>query len=187
MTDVTPFPKRTLELDVGGGRPLRRGKPVNQESARRRDQRERRADCRALVLARDGSCVFHRIAARNGAPSRCEGATRPQGWSLGLEVHEVVTRARAGNPLDPDNCVALCPWANNEVDERQAGAEVLGLLLPSWATRTHEVEAQAIRDALARPGGDLVDRIGFPSWRRYSFGDFPARTERDLKTWGFSW
>jgi hypothetical protein len=186
---VTPILKRSVELSAGGRRTLRRAGPPNPESARRLAEREQRADCRSIVIARDmGRCQFHRIAARHSAPWVCQGAARPHGWSLGPEVHEVTTRARGGDPLDPDNCVTLCPWANNDVDERQAGAEMLGLLLPSWATADHELEARARRVELARTLGDRLGDLGWPSWRRDDLAsDFLDRVFRDLEAWGFSW
>jgi 5-methylcytosine-specific restriction endonuclease McrA len=186
MTDVTPIPKRTVELAASGPGWSRR-RPVNPESARRLAQREERADCRNIVLTRDRHrCQFHKIAGRHWLPVECQGAPRPHGWSTGLEVHEVITRARGGDPLDPDNCVTLCPWANNAVDERQAGAELLGLLLPSWATLDHEVEARARRRLLAALLGERLTGLGLPSWRRDDLAEFSDRAVRDLEAWGFA-
>lgn len=189
MPKVTPQFKAPQRLAPTKGGPLPRRKPINQESPATRAAREQRADCRSVVLARDNYvCQFHRIAGRHHSPSTCQGWQRPNGWQLGAEVHEVITRARAGDPLDPDNCVTLCPWANNQVDEHQAGAELLGLLLPSWASTSHEAEARARRRAMARFEGPRLSDIGWPSWRRNELGsDFEARSERDLAVWGIRW
>lgn len=188
MTDVTPIPKRQLVLTTGGGWPLRRTGPPNAESPRRRAEREQRSDCRSLVLARDRGCVFHRITWRHGLAARCQGAMRPGGWSTGPEVHEVVTRARGGDPLDPDNAVTLCPWANNEMDERQAGAEIFGLLLPSWATVDDESYARARRRVLAVSAHTSWGLTELPPWRRDQHGcDWQDQAIRDLRAWGFPW
>lgn len=182
MTDVTPIPKALVT-----GPKARR--PVNPESAKALAAREWRADCRSVVLARDrGRCAFHRIAARHNASGVCAGFQRPHGWSNAPEVHEVITRGRGGDPLDPDNCVTVCPWANVEVDLRQAGAEMLGLLLPSWATADHEAEARSRRQDLAALMGPRLSDLGIPGWRADDVAsDFEDRARRDLAAWRITW
>ena len=44
------------------------------------------------------------------------------------EVHEVLSRARGGDILDPDNCLALCHSCHRWVTEHPREATELGLL-----------------------------------------------------------
>lgn len=132
-------------------------------SDRRLDGATERTRLREHVLERDKGCVFHRIL-----PGPCAGPT---------DVHEVLTRARGGSHLDPDNCVALCNWANTVwIAQHPAGAEVLGLLLPSWTNVGHHEEAWRSRAAHQRIPG-LPFKI--PSWREGD-ADFEVRAMRDL-------
>jgi len=74
-----------------------------------------RATTRDLVLARDQGCRGAALVPHVA----CFG---------GLDVHELLTRARGGSITDPDNCVALCRGHHNWVHDHPADATAVGLL-----------------------------------------------------------
>jgi len=53
-------------------------------------------------------------------------------WKRSTDVHEVLSRARGGDILDPDNCVALCRDCHNFVTTHPKMAEEEGWLRHSW-------------------------------------------------------
>ncbi|MBV6448560.1 MAG: hypothetical protein FCKEOINB_02216 [Nitrosomonas sp.] len=91
-------------------------------SAARRRQMALRAQVRLEVIARDGGCVLDDCQGVAGIGA-C-GAL-PDRW--GFEVHELLPRARGGDPLDADNCVALCPAHHDLITESPQLAYELGL------------------------------------------------------------
>lgn len=54
------------------------------------------------------------------------------GQARSTEVHEVLSRARGGSILDPDNCVALCHDCHAWVTTHPAQALAAGWLRSSW-------------------------------------------------------
>ena len=95
--------------------PVPSRRPMRQVSAKRRSTWARRRQVREEVLARDGGCV-----ARTTVLSvACIGP---------VDVHEVLTRARGGDPLDPDNCVSLCRAHHDWTHREPLKATALGLL-----------------------------------------------------------
>jgi 5-methylcytosine-specific restriction endonuclease McrA len=89
-------------------------------SLRRRREASARAKVRADVIARDGRCM----AVARGAPGRCWfSPDHPN-----LDVHEVVSRARGGDHLDPGNCVAVCRGHHGWIGSHPDEATALGLL-----------------------------------------------------------
>lgn len=48
------------------------------------------------------------------------------------DVHEVITRARGGSILEPDNVKALCRKHHDWIHAHPEDATALGLLAPSW-------------------------------------------------------
>jgi len=91
--------------------PLRRRTPLAQMSPKRRSEQRARADCRAVVLERDGGC----LAAIFG---NCAGP---------LDVDEIVSRGRGGSYLDPNNCQTLCRRHHEAKHHRIHAASILGL------------------------------------------------------------
>lgn len=155
--------------------------PLRYRSKKAKDRDADRAACRAEVIERDLGdpelgmrlCVFHRILTANGASRECGSrmAEPP-------EVHEIITRGRGGSTTDPSNCVALCHAAHTWVTAHPAGAEALGLMLPSWATPGHELIAAAIRETWSVGFPSIV-----PSWRRGT-PYFETNALRDLHSIG---
>lgn len=56
---------------------------------------------------------------------------RCQAWSS-TEVHEILSRARGGSILDPDNCVALCHSCHHWITTNPLAAKASGWLKNSW-------------------------------------------------------
>lgn len=146
-------------------------------SDRRLAESDQRKAVRWEVIQRDGGCVWHQMGAAALGPAHCWG---------GIEVHEILSRARGGDYLNPDNCVTLCSRAHQFITRDDAGAEAVGLALPSWPTLDRPaalLEALRIR---ARRRQHLRAPFTVPSWRA---GDefFASRAQRDLEKWGWTW
>ena len=109
-------------------KPLRRGKRLAPVSEKRLSEKDRRAEVRALVLARAG----YRCEARNLVPEvRC---WHPPG--VELDVDEVVPRGvYPGGHLDPDNCQALCRAHHDWKHAEPEAAVERGLRRWSWDDR----------------------------------------------------
>lgn len=106
------------------GGPLRRSTPLQAKaglgrrtklqgvSQKRKAIEQPRRVLVDLVLSRDGFTC----RARTLLPGRCGGP---------LDVHEVLSRARGGSILDPDNCLTLCrlhhDWVTTHPAEAEAG------------------------------------------------------------------
>lgn len=170
----------TTYSTLKSGGPLKRGKGLNYRSKKSRAKDEARVATREEVLERDQNCVFHLIVANLGGRSICDG------WGGRLQVHEVKTRARRGSITDPDNCVAVCNWANTSwLTTHDAGAETLGLLLPGWASGADARWSYERRLALL---ADVATDLTIPPWRSdvtesYE-SNYIARVIRDLNTLG---
>lgn len=100
---------------------IKRGRPPAAESVRHLSQRDRRAEVRRIVLARDKVCQGDAVLAltriQHGGP---------------LDVNEIIPRAQwAAGYLDPDNCVLLCRAHHDWVTAYAHGAHALGLR--KWA------------------------------------------------------
>lgn len=86
-------------------------------SPRKQAEREARRDAVMLVKARDQHCQWD---THGGHPSVACGGP--------LDVHEPLTRARGGDPTDPDACVLLCRRHHDWVHAHPREASCLGLL-----------------------------------------------------------
>lgn len=119
----SPLPPRRTAL--APGKPLQRRtglrpgagftgprRPLPRESARTRRDRPTRTLVRAAVLTAIPTC------------QAC-------GVARSYDVHERLTRARGGNPLNPINCLALCRRCHDWAHDYPAAAEAAGLLLGS--------------------------------------------------------
>lgn len=134
---VRPLPRKGLLRRVGlkrgtGGLLRRAYNPSARSSLRpvsRKRQRENRVRARALEEAwgpRPWHCVFkgyvRRYEARTGEayePPRCFGE---------VNAHELVKRSRGGSITDPSNCVPLCNFHNDWVEDHPWAAQKLGLV-----------------------------------------------------------
>ena len=157
--------------------PLPRRTPLRAESDKRRRERPIRQNVRLDVVQRDRGCAFHTMSAIAGGPGDCTGQ---------VEVHEVTKRSRRpGSHLDTEHCIALCSWPNQWIKDNPAGAEAIGLAIPSWPSLDVDdalSEAWRIRSHRSRL---LRMAWSLPSWRR---GDelFEQRALRDLRKAGWS-
>ena len=104
-------------------------KPVSEKKLA---ERPARAACVAVVLERDGGCVFRRYLAKHGvtpakifAPAECGG---------GFEAHEPAKRSQGADSTNPDECICLCRTHHRWVHDHPAAATILGLLLQGKAT-----------------------------------------------------
>lgn len=93
-------------------------------SAKKRRQQKARTACVKFVLERDG----HRC--RIKAPG-CQGTA--------TTAHEPLTRARGGDPTDPEQCIASCDSCNYYVSNvNPEWAELHGFLKSQFVMGKHE-------------------------------------------------
>ena len=52
-----------------------------------------------------------------------------------LDPHEPQSRGRGGSIVDPTNIEFVCRAHHSWIDDHPRAAELLGLLVPSWATK----------------------------------------------------
>lgn len=142
-------------------------------------------EVRAIVFERDlgpdigaRPCPFHRMLDLHARREVCgiQKGERP-------EKHEVLTRGRGGSALDPDNCVALCRRAHDWVTLHPCGAEVLGLMLPSWSDPEMRVDASRILQMRQEPG--RAPSLLYVPWWRANDPDFGPAAHRDLDYLGW--
>lgn len=117
-------PLRRTELKRGDSQ-LQRRTRLQPMSDKRRAAMPARAECRQLVIDRArGRCEACPIV-RPGARAR-----------QGVDVHEILTRARAGDAIaaitDPANCLFVCRPCHDWITEHPIEAEQLGLVRHSW-------------------------------------------------------
>lgn len=107
-------------------------KPLAPFSAKRLREHGRRAEVVQIVRERDQWCRLNprsvhyprvQVDALQADLPYCAGQ---------LDVHEVLTRARGGNYLDPDECVLVCRHHHDWIDTHQMEAHALGMLRHSW-------------------------------------------------------
>lgn len=92
---------------------------IKPMSSRRRADVAARAEVVRQVHERDRTCQ----AAPVWPDVECGG---------GFDVHEPLTRARGGNPLDPDQCVLLCHFHHRAVHDNPDRSHELCLLKHAW-------------------------------------------------------
>lgn len=98
--------------------PLRRRTRLASASPRRLADMDARRACMEVVRARDATCR----ATGMGGP--CAGP---------LDGHEPLTRARGGDPTDPDQVILVCRRHHDLIHHADpARAHELGLLIHSW-------------------------------------------------------
>jgi hypothetical protein len=95
-----------------------RATPLRQQSPKMRKQRRAEADLKAQLLAERGAdCQAAAVVGRVA----CAGP---------LDKHEVQTRARGGDPLDPANCLLVCRAHHDWIGMHPLEALQVGLLAP---------------------------------------------------------
>lgn len=111
--------------------PLKRGAPPERKTRLRPVSKKREALNRARRAFVAGFLAAH---------PRCQAGPlilpvdhRHRCHLHSVDVHEVVTRARGGDILDPGNCRAICRACHDWIHEHPAAATGLGLL----ASRQH--------------------------------------------------
>lgn len=78
-----------------------------------------------------------------------------------VDINEIISRGRGGSILDESNLIAVCRFpCHARLTANPKDAEWCGLLLPSWASDEHKLEAAARRSSLASGNKE----IGDPSW-----------------------
>lgn len=103
---------------------------MRRRSTKARDIAAERSTVRmSLLVERGPDC--------QGCPLTPVGARPPRPWS---DMHEVLTRARGGDPTDPDNILCLCRRCHQWVTEHETDAKALGLV----RSRTAEEHAAAM-------------------------------------------
>lgn len=100
-------------------RVLKARKPMVQRSAKARQVAAERSSLRLTLLQERGAhcqaCPVTPVGDR----------VNPRLWS---DMHEVLTRARGGDPTDPGNILCLCRQCHQWVTEHEALARPLGLV-----------------------------------------------------------
>lgn len=94
--------------------PLKRTKGIKPISDRMRVQRALEAKLKQELLNKcEGRCMYCGLKGHSNAV---------------LSKHEIVFRSKglkSGNPLDPMNCIILCPWCHEMAQRRIISAEDL--------------------------------------------------------------
>lgn len=97
---------------------LRRSGRLRQQSRKRRKTMPARARCVREVMARAGG--------------RCEWQFCDQ---AATDVHEILSRARGGSPLDPANALAVCRWHHDFCHANPKLAASVGWMLSQFKGR----------------------------------------------------
>lgn len=102
------------------GKPLQRNTPLRPVSKKREKINRARRELVAGLLAARPRCEARTLIFPVDDKHRCDL------WSC--DIHEVVTRARGGDILDPDNCRAICRACHDWIHAHPADATRVGLL-----------------------------------------------------------
>jgi len=94
--------------------------PLKPQSAKRRNLMTQRREVVQFVMDRD----MYKCQAQ--LPGVCSFTA--------TDVHELMTRARGGSIVDPENCIALCRSCHTWITDDASGwAQEFGYLIHSWA------------------------------------------------------
>lgn len=117
---------------------------IPKVSSKRRRQQKARTACVKAVLERDG------YRCRIKAPG-CKGTA--------TTAHEPLTRARGGDPTDPEQCIASCDSCNNYVSNvNPKWAELHGFLKSQFVMGKHEARQTPTVSEYLRQVEDLQRR-----------------------------
>lgn len=155
------------------GKPLARGLPMDRGKGPR--PRSKRT---AKVYREQRIPLYDIVRAEQGRRCAWPGCTRD--W---VDLHEILTRARAGSITDRDNVIGLCRDHNREATDTRP-AECLGVVVPSWAATPFDGDLGAALTAAAdlRAAHETGDAPGCP-WRRVTEGcTSPCPTQRSSCT-----
>ena len=96
---------------------------MRRQSKKRAARLLERAECRARVYER--------------AHGLCEACPRLHDGPIrrAVDTHEPLSRARGGDPYDPEQCIAICRPCHTWVHAHPEAATELGLLVHSWEAR----------------------------------------------------
>jgi hypothetical protein len=109
---------------------------VRQQSKAAKDTAETRRRQRwTLLVERGGEC--------QACPVTPVGQKPPREWS---DVHEILTRARGGDPTDMENQLCVCGICHKWITEHEEAARALGLV----RARTAEEHAETFRPWLKK-------------------------------------
>jgi hypothetical protein len=64
---------------------------------------------------------------------------------VAVDVHEILTRARGGSIVDPDNCLALCRACHRFITDNPAFSNEQGFTVSSWSGPAELEAAQRAR------------------------------------------
>lgn len=62
------------------------------------------------------------------------------------DVHEILTRARGGSILDPDNCIALCRPCHSWITDHPGWSRDHGFMISSWTSGAEVIAASRARE-----------------------------------------
>jgi len=109
--------KRKTALSTTGWRVSKRT-PIKQQSAKKKaENNTRRELLRALVDERGEMCQAK-------VDNVCTG--------VAVDAHEVLTRARGGSAVDPENILLVCRACHEWIGAHPKQAKLRGLLRSSW-------------------------------------------------------
>lgn len=97
---------------------MRRGHSIGHRSNKARKIAEERAGQRFSLLAMRGSAC-------QACPLTPVGTNPPRQWT---DVHEILTRARGGDPTDTENQLCVCRRCHDWIGTHETAARELGLI-----------------------------------------------------------
>lgn len=111
--EVTPIPKTTR----APAEPV----ALPRVSTKMKSQHRKETRCKKIIRVRArGRC--------EACPILHDGPIRP-----GVDKHEIKSRARGGDPTNPENCLLVCRPCHDWIEEHDSEAILLGLSRHSWA------------------------------------------------------
>ena len=82
--------------------------------------------------------------------TRCEAQIPDVCSHWATDVHEIMTRARGGSILDPDNVLALCRRCHTFITDNPSFSQENGFTVHSWATTADLIAADRAREVFRR-------------------------------------
>lgn len=119
--------------------------PISRRTPLKRVSRKRAA------LLRERTAVRRYVFERAGfqCEARIDGCT-----FMPTDVHEILTRARGGSIIDPENCLALCRPCHQFITENPMFAEMNGFVVSQWAGIAEWSAANRAREQFRRRHAD---------------------------------
>ena len=107
--------------------------PIAKMSKKRKAQIPQRKKVIEFVMDRDGGWC----------QAALPGICRVQA----TDVHEILTRARGGSILDPDNCLSLCRPCHSWITDHPGWSRDHGFTISSWTSGAEVLAAARAREA----------------------------------------